>query len=155
MNFIADSKKYEMLARLSQTSLFIILGSNIALLAVAYILFQSDIPPAFIRNVVLRNTLFVIAVLELPAIHFVKQSLITGLPADNNGDQFLFKRLFFVNLVITAMCAVISVYGLVIFAIGGEFRILLLFIAISLIGYQIFRIRGKDIDRLTDRQNGG
>jgi hypothetical protein len=141
---------YEILSKLSSISLYIVLGCDIAILITGYLIAQSGgIIPA--RNNLIRNILFIVAVSELAVMQIVKRSMLSKIGPLAEGQSFDHGRLMPVSIVIAAMCSAISIYGLVAVILGNELEVLLLFIAISLIGYQLFRIRSRDLERLRRR----
>lgn len=141
---------YEILSKLSSISLYIVLGCDIAVLITGYLIAQSGgIMPA--RNNLIRNILFIVAISELAAMQIVKRSMLSKIGALAEDQSFDYRQLVPISIVIAAMCSAISIYGLVAVILGSELEVLLLFIAISLIGYQLFRIRARDLERLRGR----
>jgi hypothetical protein len=138
---------YQILAKLSSISLYILLGIDMAILVIGYLIAQSG-GIALARGNLLRNVLFVVAVSELAAMEIVKRSMLSKIAPPAEGQQFDYRQLMTVTIVIAAMCSAISIYGLVAIILGSEIEVLLLFVAISLIGYQLFRIRPRDLERL-------
>lgn len=142
---------YEILSKLSSISLYIVLGCDIAVLIIGYLIAQSGgIMPA--RNNLIRNILFIVAVSELAAMQIVKRSMLSKIKPLAEGQFFDYRQLLPVSIVLAAMCSAIAIYGLVAVLLGCEIELLLLFIAISLIGYQLFRIRARDLERLRNRK---
>jgi hypothetical protein len=70
--------------------------------------------------------------------------------ADQPGPEIHYSDLFRINIVITALCAAISIYGLILVVLGEKIELLLLFIALSLVGYQFFRLRPRDFENDSD-----
>ena len=138
---------YEIISKLSSISLYIVLGCDIAILITGYLIAQSGgIIPA--RNNMIRNILFIVAISELAVMQIVKRSMLSKIRPPTEGLALDQRQLMPVSIVIAAICSAISVYGLVAVILGSELEVLLLFIAISLIGYQLFRIRPRDLERL-------
>lgn len=138
---------YEIISKLSSISLYIVLGCDIAALIIGYLIAQSSgIIPA--RNNLIRNILFIVAVSELAVMQIVKRSMLSKIKPPAEGLAFDQRQLMPVSIVIAVFCSAISIYGLVAVILGSELEVLLLFIAISLIGYQFFRIRPRDLERL-------
>ncbi len=147
MTYHSPPDDYEILARLSSISLYVVLGIDMAILIAGYLIAQAGgIMPA--RNNLLRNVLFIVAVSELAAMEIVKRSMLSKIATPAEGQEFDYRQLMQVTVVIAAMCSAISIYGLVAVILGSELEVLLLFVAISLIGYQLFRIRPRDLERL-------
>jgi hypothetical protein len=135
------------LARLSTLALLIVLGTGIAVATVGYLYIRySDYTG--IENVTVRNILFVLGLLELAAIQVLKISMLGKIRLTSGDQESLYARLTPATVVIAAMCSSISIYGLVATILGSSYEVLLLFVAISLIGYQLFRIRNRDLKRL-------
>jgi len=147
MTYHSRQDDYEILSKLSSISLYIILGFDMAILITGYLIAQSGgIMPA--RNNLLRNVLFIVAVSELAAMEIVKRSMLSKIGPLAEGQAFDYRQLMPVTVVIAAMCSAISIYGLVAVILGSELEVLLIFVAISLIGYQLFRLRPRDLERL-------
>ncbi len=138
---------YEIISKLSSISLYIVLGFDIAVLITGYLIAQSG-GIMTVRNNLIRNILFIVAVSELAAMQIVKRSMLSKIKPLAKDQSFDYRRLLPVSIVIAAFCSAISIYGLVAVILGSELEVLLLFIAISLIGYQLFRIRMKDLEKL-------
>lgn len=138
---------YEILSKLSSISLYIVIGCDIAVLITGYLIAQSGgIMQA--RSNLIRNVLFIVAVSELAVMQIVKRSMLSKIKPPAEGQPFDYRQLMPVTIVVAVICSAISVYGLVAVILGSELEVLLLFVAISLIGYQFFRIRMKDLERL-------
>lgn len=147
MTYNSRQDDYEILARLSSISLYIVLAIDMAILVTGYLIAQSG-GIISTRDNLLRNVLFVVAVSELAAMEIVKRSMLSKIAPPPEGKEFDYGQLMPITIVIAAMCSAISIYGLVAVILGSEIEVLLLFVAISLIGYQLFRIRPRDLERL-------
>ncbi len=138
---------YEIMSKLSSISLYIVLGCDLAALIIGYLIAQSGrIMPA--SNNLHRNVLFIVAISELAAMHILKRSMLSNMKSPAEGLPLDYRQLMPVTIIIAAMCSAISIYGLVAVILGNELEVLFLFIAISLIGYQLFRIRPRDLEKL-------
>lgn len=145
---------YQILARLSIVSLYIVVGVGLAVIIIGYLYLQSAAPnPA--PNKPIRNVLFIVALTVLPATHIVKRSMLSKIRPPDPGGSFDPGQLFQINITISAMCAGISIYGLVAVILGNEYEVLLLFVAVSLIAYQFFRLRPRDLEKLRERGQPG
>jgi hypothetical protein len=145
---------YRILAGLSTISLYIVVGVGLAIIIIGYIFLQSThLNP--IPNKPIRNVLFIVALAVLPATHIIKRSMLSKIKTPEPGGGFDPGQLFQINITISAMCAGISIYGLVAVILGNEYEVLLLFVAISLIAYQFFRLRPKDLEKLRERGQPG
>ncbi len=147
MTYHSPHDDYEILARLSSISLYVVLGIDMAILIAGYLIAQSG-GIISTRSNLLRNVLFIVAVSELAAMEIVKRSMLSKIGPPTEGQAFDYRQLMQVTVVIAAMCSAISIYGLIAVILGSELEVLLLFVAISLIGYQLFRIRPRDLERL-------
>lgn len=148
MNELSDKKKYEILARLSLTALYIVFVVDVALGIIAYFI-QSRIGIKIdSETVLIRNIFLALAFAELIALQFIKNTLLAKVPNFTNEDEVPYQQLFTITYIIAGMCVSIAVYGFIIVLLGGHFDFMLLFVAISLIGFQLFRIRKKDLDKL-------
>lgn len=155
MTFENDRREdYRILAKLSTISLYIVVGVGLAVIIVGYILMQSThINP--IPNKPIRNVLFIVAWSVLPATHILKRSMLSKIKPPEPGGGFDTGQLFQINITISAMCAGIAIYGLVAVILGNEFEVLLLFVAVSLIAFQFFRLRPRDLEKLRERGQPG
>jgi hypothetical protein len=142
---------YQILARLSIVSLYIVVGVGLAVIIIGYLYLQSAglKPPP---NKPVRNILLIVALAVLPATHIVKRSMLSKIEPPEPGGRFEPRRLFQITITISSMCAGISVYGLVAVILGNEYEVLLLFVAVSLIAYQFFRLRPGDLERLREQR---
>ncbi len=150
MTNLSPQDDYEIMSKLSSISLYIVLGCDLAALIIGYLIAQTGgIMPA--RNNLYRNVLFIVAISELAVMHILKRSMLSKIKPTAEGLALDYRQLMPVTIVIAVMCSAISVYGLVAVILGNELEVLFLFIAISLIGYQLFRIRPRDLERLRER----
>jgi len=134
------------LARLTTLSLLVILGVGIAAIGAGYTILQSDVYPAK-ENTLIRNILFLVGLMDLAMVQFLKRKLLSDISLSPSDNEQNLQVLMPVTLVITALCSAISIYGVVAVFLGSSLEVLLLFVAVSLIGYQLFRIRAKDLER--------
>ncbi|MEE9555236.1 MAG: hypothetical protein V3W18_13185 [candidate division Zixibacteria bacterium] len=132
------------LARLSIIAMYIVLGIGLAAIIAGYLIIQSGSGQQT-ENILFRNILFVLCLVELAAIQFLKRQLLSKYGSVESSKNISYQTLLPPTLVIAAMCSAISVYGLVAVILGSSLEVLLLFVAVSLIGYQLFRIRERDL----------
>ena len=152
MNLENDQREdYRLLARLSIISLYIVVGVGLAMIVVGYLYMQSTHHTPT-PNKPIRNVLFLIALTVLPATHILKRSRLSKIDPPEPGGSFDPGQLLQINITISAMCAGISIYGLVAVILGNEYEVLLLFVAVSLIAFQFFRLRPRDLERLRGRR---
>jgi len=136
-----------LLARVSALALSIVLGTGMGALVAGYLIIQTG-AAAYPENSLVRNILFLAALTDLAAIQFVKRYYISRLRNDINTGEVAYQALLTPTLVMAGLCSAISVYGLVAAALGSPMDVLLLFVAVSLIGIQLFRIRNRDLESL-------
>ena len=132
------------LTRLSIIALFIVLGAGLAAIVAGYLIIQSG-SSRQTENILVRNILFIAGLLDLASIQFVKRSLLGKILSSEDIRNITFGMLLKLTLIIAAICAAISIYGLLAVIFGSSLEVLLLFVAVSLIGYQLFRIRDRDL----------
>jgi hypothetical protein len=147
--FQSDDEKYRILAALSLKALYVLLASNLAIVLLGYFLAQSKAGGGNMPNSFIRNVIFFVAVAEMIAIHFIKKTMLANTikaleSTEKPGNIRLQKELLNITIVIASICSAISIYGLILVILGEKFEILLLFVAMSLISYQFFRLRPKD-----------
>jgi hypothetical protein len=148
MYFKSEEQKYRILAKLSVVALYILLACDLVVVALGYFLAQSHGLNSQ-GNVIARDVIFLVAIIDMAAIYSMKRFMLGKIVkkqpvgASLNDDE-IFKMLLNITLVIALLCAAISTYGLVLVILGEKFEILILFVAISLVSYQFFRIRPRD-----------
>ncbi len=148
MTELSDKKKYEILARLSLVALYLVFGINIMLAAIAYFIQGKVYMEMGSNTVTIRNVFIVLALLELAALQFIKNVLLSKVPRITDTEDIPYHQLLSITYIIAGMCVSIAVYGFIIVLLGGNYDFMLLFVAISLIGFQLFRLRKKDLDKL-------
>ena len=154
MYFQNDSEKIHIILKLSLVALYILVGFDLAIIAIGYYLAQYHYASGSV-NTGLRNIIFFVAISVMVATYIVKKFNLRKLfnlikDSSISSEKSLYKELFNINIIITSMCAAISIYGLVLVILGEKIEILLLFVAMSLIGYQFFRLRPRDLENDSD-----
>lgn len=150
MTPLSENQKNELVAKFSLMALYLVFGGDISLTAIAYIIQGFIVIEIGRDTIMIRNVFLIMAVVELGAIQLIKRSLLSKLPRIENEEDIPYQGLTNITYVIAAMCVSIATFGLIIVTLGGSFDFMLLFLAISLIGFQIFRLRNKDLDKLSD-----
>ncbi|UCE65032.1 MAG: hypothetical protein JSU85_09115 [Candidatus Zixiibacteriota bacterium] len=145
---LPDKKKYEILARLSLVALYLVFGINITLAAIAYFIQGNVYLESGPDTTIIRNIFIVLALVELAALQFIKNILLSKVPRITDAEDIPYQRLLSITYIIAGMCVSIAVYGFIIVLLSGDYDFMLLFVAISLIGFQLFRLRKKDLDKL-------
>lgn len=150
MLFKSDRERDQVLARLSLISLYILLAYNFMMIVIGYFLSQRH-SLSDIGNPLMRKVFFAVVLAEMIAIYFVRTMLLKRVirsHGDNDSidDKVLYRDLLNITITVAAMCSAISTYGLILVVLGEKLEILVLFIAISLIGYQFFRLRPRDFE---------
>jgi len=150
MYFRSDDEQTRTVLKLSLFALNMLVVFNLAMIALGYYLGVAN-PKLEPTDKLLRNIIFFVAVADLAAIYIVKKKMLTRLfDAKKSGHSpqpgSPYKELLSITIIITAMCAAPSVYGLVLTILGEKIEVLLFFVAMSLIGYQFFRLRPKDFE---------
>jgi hypothetical protein len=144
----SDKKKYEVLARLSLVALYLVFGLNVTLAVIAYFIQGNVYIGTGSDTVLIRNIFIVLALVELAALQFIKNVLLSRVPRITDAEDIPYHQLLSITYVIAGMCVSIAAYGFIIVLLGGHYDFMLLFVAISLIGFQLFRLRKKDLDKL-------
>jgi len=155
MRFQSDDQRYQVLAKLSLIALYILMAYNLVVVVLGYFLTLSNSPAASGNNII-RDIVFAVAVADLIGIYLVRQVMLRKVldtPEGGVNQNIIYKRLLNITLVIVLMCSAISTYGLVLVILGEKFEILMLFVAVSLIGYQFFRLRPRDFSDETDNSD--
>ena len=148
MTEFTDKKKYEILAKLSLIALYLVFVINVALAAIAYFIQGNVDMEADTDSTLIRNIFITLALVELAALQFIKNVLLSRVPRITDAEDIPYQQLLSITYVIAGMCVSIAVYGFIIVLLGGNYDFMLLFVAISLIGFQLFRLRKKDLDKL-------
>lgn len=142
----SDEQRYHLILKLSLFALYILLAYDALAIALGYYLGQAGAIRESGNNLV-RNVFLVIAIGEMLAIFFIKKAMLTKIfkiGAGELDENSLYKKFLNLTIIITALCASLSTFGLIMVILGEQFEVLLLFAAISLIAYQFFRLRPKD-----------
>jgi len=145
---LTDKKKYEIIARLSLVALYLVFGINITLAAIAYFIQGKIYMETGADITLIRNIFIILALVELAALQFIKNALLTKIPRITNAGEIPYQQLLSITYIIAGMCISIAIYGFIIVLLGGDYDFMLLFAAISLIGFQLSRLRKKDLDRI-------
>jgi len=145
---LSDKKKYEILARLSLTALYLVFAINVTLAAIAYFIQGKTGLSTGVDSLLIRNIFLGLAFVELAALQFIKKTLLARVPRFSDEDEVPYQQLMAITYIIAGMCVSIAIYGFILVLLGGHYDFVLLFVAISLIGFQLFRIRKKDLDKL-------
>jgi hypothetical protein len=149
MYFKTEEEKLHLLARLSLIALYILLAYDLVIVAFGYFIAQSHGQMSQ-GNVIVRDIIFLVAIIDMASTFMVKKFMLgkkfrqqARITIPNEKE--IYKTLLNITLMIVFMCAAISTYGLILVILGEKFEILILFVAISLLGYQFFRLRSRDI----------
>ena len=147
MNRITEEQKYAIISRVSLISLAMVLGLNVivALVGFIFINYQNVTPADNIQ--IIRYAFYFITLSEFIAIFIVKRNLFSKIDINALDLKAFQQKLFNVSIIVSAICNAISIYGLVLVIMGDEIRIMFVFIAASLIAFQIFRIRIRDLEK--------
>jgi hypothetical protein len=154
MHFSSQDEQYRVLLKLSLIALYILMAFDLAVIIVGYLAIQSNFAETVSKASQVRNIILLIAFAEFIALHFVKKSMLKKTRERNPGDSakpgiLPYLDLLQITIVIAAMCSAISLYGLVLVLLGERFEMLMLFVVLSLIGYQFFRLRPRDFQENT------
>ncbi len=149
MTPLSENQKNELIAKFSLMALYLVFGVDISLAAIAYFIQGFVVIEIGRDTIMVRNVFLIAAVAELGAIQLIKRLLLSKLPRIENEEDIPYQGLTNITYIIAAMCVSIATFGLIIVTLGGSFDFMLLFLAISLIGFQIFRLRNKDLDKLS------
>jgi F0F1-type ATP synthase membrane subunit c/vacuolar-type H+-ATPase subunit K len=105
-----------------------------------------------------RNILYGVVAVELIMIYYLRKFMLKGRPAaakaDMPGRSSNLKQPPFVGLytsieiISLAIADSIGIYGLVLFLLGGDFRVLYTFIVISALAMVFFRPKKEELERL-------
>lgn len=148
MYFQSDDQRFQVLAKLSLIALYILLAYDLIIIALGYFLSLSNNLNGSGDPLIL-DIVFLIAVADLIGTYIIKKYMLNRahLAREGNSDEIkAYRMLLNITLVIVLMCSAISTYGLILVILGEKFEMLVLFVAISLIGYQFFRLRPRDFD---------
>jgi len=147
MKFNSDQERNDVIARLTLITLAIVISINLIIMLAGYFISQNMSIGQAANAKMLRNILLLLTMGELAAIYVVKRSLMKRLDNIALYTPEIYNQLHTINIVIAALCTSISIYGLVALILGNKYEELMFFVALSLIGYQIFRLRARDFER--------
>jgi hypothetical protein len=148
MQFRTKEEQNKVLLRLSLVALYILVAYDIVMMGVGYYYIQS-VSTAREVDATVRNAIFLVAIGDLIALYFVKRSQLRRIGQMNPSEELKpgilpYNRLLNITVMIAALCSALPTYGLVLVILGEKFETLLLFVALSLLGYQLFRLRPRD-----------
>lgn len=146
MKFKSEQERNEVLARLTLFTLPILIFTNIVFLVAGYFLSQSGNFTLSSHATLMRNVLLGVAMVEMIAIYVVKRSMLSKLAGLSEYTPEVYLQLRIIAIIIAAMCDAIGVYGLVAVILGNKFDVLVFFVAISLIAFQLLRLRARDFE---------
>jgi hypothetical protein len=145
---ITDQQKYQILAKLSLMALYLVFGIDVTLAAFGYFIQGKTVIEPGGDMTLIRNIFLFMVFAEFASLHFVKNALLSKVPRVTDLEHVPYQQLLNITYVVAGMCVSIAVYGFLIVLLGGDYDFLLLFVAISLIGFQLFRLRKKDLDKI-------
>jgi hypothetical protein len=150
MLFSSDEHRNHVLTKLSLGALFILLAYDFAIVVIGYFLDQ-QYSSAATGNPFVRNIIFAVALADMIAIYVIKNLMLkrsskSQIDRPAADEKLLYKELRNITVVITAMCSAIPVYGLILVILHEKFEVLVFFAAVSLIAYQLFRLRPRDFE---------
>jgi hypothetical protein len=153
MYFSSEEEHYRIMLKLSLIALYILSAYNLILIVVGYFVTQYQTVETGSAGAMIRNAFYLLAVGELIATYFVKKSMLRQVKTRNDQDAEShpvapYADLLKITVVIAVLCSAISTYGLILVALGERLEMLLLFVALSLIGYQFFRLRPRDFNEV-------
>jgi hypothetical protein len=124
------------------------------LVAVGLFLKSKGIPASPIKNLEsLMIILLVISISEVAIIYFLKKSLVASIASQKTLPQGTSLEQIFVrySIIIFSMALAPSVYGFVYLLLGGTMDWFLVFVAITLLCFMLFKPRANEIKKLFDR----
>ena len=105
-----------------------------------------------------RNILYGVVAVELIMVYYLRKFMLKGRPsaakADNPGRLSTLNKLPFVGqytaivIISLAIADSIGIYGLVLFLLGGDFKVLYTFIVISALTMVFFRPKREELKQL-------
>ena len=143
-----SEQKTAIISRLSLISIGMVMGLNLVIVLIGYYIDNNQLIQPINNISLIRNILFLFGLSEIAAIYFIRKSQLSKIKIANSDFDGLSQKLFSLTIIISALCIAISIYGLVLLFLGEEFRIMILFVAISLTAYQLFRLRNRDLDKI-------
>jgi hypothetical protein len=147
LSIVSHDEKYAILSKLSLVSLYMVLGINIIVGIAGYIfVYYQDVSPPDAMPLI-RNIFYIMAFMELAVVFFLKRFLLSKIDIETINIRELNQKLFNISIIISSLCNTISIYGLVLVIIGDEMKIMFVFIAVSLLAYQVFRLRIRDLEK--------
>jgi hypothetical protein len=149
MYFVSQEEQFKILLKLSLIALYILVAYDLIIIAFGYYAVQLNAVGNSQASTLIRNIMFLIAIAELIATYFVRRSMLAQAKDRHRGTAAQpgivpYGELLKITIVVATMSSAISTYGLVLLFLGERFEMLLLFVILSLIGYQFFRLRPGD-----------
>lgn len=156
---VSEIEKQKAIIKSTYLGLFMnVIGPVAIFFAAAFVKgqgFQSapDVPSFPSQNIqILFFALLFISITDLAATYFIRKNLsLRPYPSDTNGVQFFTRQMVTISLVVYGMNAMHVLYGLVLFILGASIEIMMLFVALTFISYQLFRPRKSFADSLCEK----
>ena len=107
---------------------------------------MGDLPP-------MTYVFLCISIISLIITWYIKRRLPAGLitAGGETADQRFEKGTMKFSLIIFSINESYAVYGLILKFMGVEFEVMMIFVAMSCIGYQVFRPRPAYLEKIRDR----
>ena len=98
--------------------------------------------------------LLAVAISEIPAVYFVKRTLLSrGRSFQKSGEQCgVGQTVIQMGMIIFALSLAPTIYGLVYYLLGGSLERFVLFAAITLFLFLVFKPKQEEIDSFVKRQ---
>jgi hypothetical protein len=100
--------------------------------------------------------LLIVSAIDFGVTYFIRKKLTEKLFRSDKGKpgRTFEQAVFTLSIIIFSLNLSYSIYGLVLILMGGDLEVMMLFTALSLVAYQLFRPRQKYLERLRDLMTG-
>jgi hypothetical protein len=156
---ISEIEKQKAIIKSTYMGLFMnVLGPVVIFIIAAFVKgqgFQSaENAPSFPNQNIqfLFYALLFISITDLVAAYFIRKSLSSRpRPPDTSHGEFFKRQMLTISVVVYGLNSMHAIYGLVLFVLGAAIEIMMLFVALTFVSYQIFKPRKNFADYLCEK----
>ncbi|MFH1700401.1 MAG: hypothetical protein ABIE07_07415 [Candidatus Zixiibacteriota bacterium] len=153
---ISEIEKQKAIIKSYYLGLFMnVLGPVVIFFIAAYLKdqsFQTAANVPFFPNLqihILFYALLFISITDFVAAYFIRKSLSSRpCPSVIDASEFFNRQMVTISVIVYSLNAMHTLYGLVLYVLGGAIEIMMLFVALTFVSYQILKPRKDFVDNL-------
>jgi hypothetical protein len=149
---LTENQIVDQITKSTPLGLMIVLITNVACFAAGSALGKNNNPSS--NSQLIAAILAVVAVGEIVMSIFIKKKMLEPLFAGDAQSNFNYvaQTMTKTTIVLSAMCAMAPIYGMVAVVLGAKSEYLAGFVIISLGGYLLLRLRPRDFKKLITQE---